>query len=85
MEVPAPSNGVLESISVNEGETVNVGATLGSINGQSKSVKEDFKEVKTYSPPQKKNEVKKKSEPLQLLNEEIALHQPNLPKKEKKD
>ena len=84
VEVPAPSNGVLESISVNEGETVNVGATLGSINGQSKSVKEDFKEVKTYSPPQKKNEVKKKSEPLQLLNEEIALHQPNLPKKEKK-
>ena len=81
VEVPAPSNGVLESISVNEGETVNVGATLGSINGQSKSVKEDFKEVKTYSPPQKKNEVKKKSEPLQLLNEEIALHQPNLPKK----
>ena len=84
VEVPAPSNGVLESISVNEGETVNVGATLGSINGQSKSVKEDFKEVKTYSPPQKKNEVKKKSEPLQLLNEEIALHQPNLPIKEKK-
>ena len=84
VEVPAPSNGVLESISVNEGETVNVGGTLGSINGQSKSVKEDFKEVKTYSPPQKKNEVKKKSEPLQLLNEEIALHQPNLPKKEKK-
>ena len=29
VEVPAPSNGVLESISVNEGETVNVGGTLG--------------------------------------------------------
>ena len=29
VEVPAPSNGVLESISVKEGETVNVGALLG--------------------------------------------------------
>ena len=38
VEVPAPSNGVLESISVNEGETVNVGATLGSINGQSDQI-----------------------------------------------
>ena len=33
VEVPAPSNGVLESISVKEGETVNVGALLGKITG----------------------------------------------------
>ena len=31
VEVPSPSNGVLDSISVKEGETVNVGALLGSI------------------------------------------------------
>ena len=31
VEVPAPSNGVLESISVREGETVNVGSLLGMI------------------------------------------------------
>ena len=31
VEVPAPSNGVLETISVKEGETVNVGALLGII------------------------------------------------------
>ncbi len=31
VEVPAPSNGVLETISVEEGETVNVGAILGII------------------------------------------------------
>ncbi len=70
VEVPAPSNGILESISVNEGETVNVGAILGSINGKSKSVKEDFKEVKEYSPPKKKDEATKKPKPLQLTKEE---------------
>ena len=32
VEVPAPSNGILESINVKEGETVNVGSLLGTIN-----------------------------------------------------
>ena len=31
VEVPSPSNGILDSISAKEGETVNVGALLGSI------------------------------------------------------
>ena len=31
VEVPSPSSGVLEDISVNEGDTVEVGALLGSI------------------------------------------------------
>ena len=31
VEVPSPSNGVLENISVNEGDTVKVGGLLGSI------------------------------------------------------
>ena len=31
VEVPAPSNGILENIAAREGETVNVGALLGSI------------------------------------------------------
>ena len=34
VEVPSPSNGVLENISAKEGETVNVGALLGSISKQ---------------------------------------------------
>ena len=38
VEVPAPSNGVLESISVREGETVNVGSLLGMINGSVKKL-----------------------------------------------
>ena len=32
VEVPAPSNGVLGNIAVQEGETVNVGSLLGTIN-----------------------------------------------------
>ena len=36
VEVPAPSNGVLGSIDVKEGETVNVGSILGTINDSKK-------------------------------------------------
>ena len=39
VEVPAPSNGVLETISAKEGETVNVGSILGTLS-QSKASKE---------------------------------------------
>ena len=55
VEVPAPSNGVLEKISVNEGETVNVGALLGLINESGNQNLTNVKEVKTYSPPKKNN------------------------------
>ncbi len=76
VEVPAPSNGVLESISVKEGETVNVGALLGMINGSAKDVSKKVKEVKDYSPPKKKNKISKEKkiaeepdEPLKLFEE----------------
>jgi len=72
VEVPAPSNGVLEQISVKEGETVNVGAMLGMINGATKKINEDIKEVKTYSPPKKKSQNSKKIEKnLKIFDEEI--------------
>ena len=83
VEVPAPSNGILESISVNEGETVNVGAILGSINGKSKTVNEDFKEVKKYSPPKKKTEISKKSKSFQQVGEEKELEPLQLFQEEK--
>ena len=55
VEVPAPSNGVLEKITVKAGETVNVGSLLGtissSISSKSASVKEGSKQ---YEPPIKK-------------------------------
>ena len=42
VEVPAPSDGVLEQISAKEGETVNVGALLGEINGSGKQNSEEI-------------------------------------------
>ena len=74
VEVPAPSNGVLESISVREGETVNVGSLLGMINGSGNKISEDIKELKDYSPPKKKTSIlkkpKEKAEPLKHEQEE---------------
>ena len=55
VEVPSPSNGILEQISVKEGETVNVGGLLGMINGSTKQTSKDVKEIKDYSPPKKKD------------------------------
>ena len=72
VEVPAPSNGVLERISVKEGETVNVGALLGVINGSAKEISKSAKEVKNYSPPKKKTKILKepKEETIKLFKEE---------------
>ena len=40
VEVPSPSNGVLGSIAVKEGETVNVGSLLGTISNNSNQTPE---------------------------------------------
>ena len=53
VEVPAPSNGILGTIEVKEGETVNVGSLLGTINDNMKNDITSLKEVKSYSPPKK--------------------------------
>ena len=53
VEVPAPSNGILGSIAVKEGETVNVGSLLGTINDNSSQVANIPKEIKNYNPPKK--------------------------------
>ena len=58
VEVPAPSNGILGSIAVKEGETVNVGSLLGTINDNSNQNKET-KEIKNYNPPKKETKKKK--------------------------
>ena len=57
VEVPSPSNGILENISAKEGETVNVGALLGSISQtKSNNFKDQKNEIseKNYSPPKLK-------------------------------
>jgi len=53
VEVPAPSNGVLGKIAVQEGETVNVGSLLGTINNSKSPEKLNDEEIKNYSPPKK--------------------------------
>ena len=86
IEVPSPSNGMLEKITVGEGQTVNVGSILGTIGKISTSKGTVSKNERKYSPPTKKNEIKKevnveplvlnpvqeekKPEPLILKNEE---------------
>ena len=54
VEVPAPSNGVLGSIAVKEGETVNVGSLLGTIsNNSNQNINQKTEEIKNYNPPKK--------------------------------
>jgi len=67
VEVPAPANGVLDSIAVKEGETVNVGSLLGIVNGSSTQNENNDKEVKNYTPPKQKT----KEEPKILREEKV--------------
>ena len=65
VEVPSPSNGILENISVNEGDTVQVGALLGNV-GKNSSDSVNVKKEKEYTPPKKQEEAKE----IPLYNEE---------------
>ncbi len=76
VEVPSPSNGVLGTIEVKEGETVNVGSLLGTINDDIKNENIEPKEVKSYSPPKK---LIKKS-PKLFQEKKIAKEQTNISK-----
>ena len=51
VEVPSPISGILDSISVKEGETVNVGSLLGTIENSSASNDNNNKDINNYSPP----------------------------------
>ncbi len=57
VEVPAPSNGVLGTINVKEGETVNVGSLLGTINDSASKQNNELKELKSYNPPKKQPKI----------------------------
>ena len=79
VEVPSPSNGVLGSIAVKEGETVNVGSLLGTISNNSNQNLESPKEIKNYTPPKKEtqkepklfNEEKKTTKPRKAIKSKI--------------
>ena len=64
LEVPAPASGVLSSISVKPGETVNVGALLGAIEaGEGKAAKAPKAEAKPPKKAEARAEPVAKSEP----------------------
>ena len=69
VEVPSPTNGVLGSIAVKEGETVNVGSLLGTINDTLNNTDNVNTEVNTYAPPSKE----KKQNKLRVFDEEKTL------------
>jgi 2-oxoglutarate dehydrogenase E2 component (dihydrolipoamide succinyltransferase) len=75
VEVPSPTSGVLGSIDVKEGETVNVGSLLGTVDNSSLDEQKKSKEVNNYSPPKKKEDKNK----LKLFEEEKSI----IPKKTK--
>ena len=73
VEVPAPTNGILGNIAVKEGETVNVGTLLGTINDSSNQELVSPKEIKSYQPPKKDI----KNEPLIFDEEKKSQKQKN--------
>ena len=83
VEVPSPTSGVLGTITVKEGETVNVGSLLGTING-SATADNNIKEVNNYTPPEKETTIEeikifeeekilKSKKPKKIKNNEIKL------------
>ena len=72
VEVPAPINGVLGSIDVREGETVNVGSLLGTINNITINDKDLTNVGKTYNPPKREPKLfdnkKEISKPIKTKN-----------------
>jgi len=73
VEVPSPISGILGSISVKEGETVNVGSLLGTVENSSASVENNNKEINNYSPPEKEKEKEKEKPKLKIFEEEKIL------------
>ncbi len=78
VEVPSPSSGVLEKISVKEGDTVEVGALLGSVIGSDSKAIEKTNEKK-YTPPIKEKEK------ISLYEEKIEEKPKKIKKKKIKD
>jgi 2-oxoglutarate dehydrogenase E2 component (dihydrolipoamide succinyltransferase) len=67
VEVPAPTDGIIEKISVKEGETVNVGALLGTITQSKSNETTASVEEKKYSPPPKKLQVVREEEKIEII------------------
>ena len=77
VEVPSPISGVLGNITVKEGETVNVGSLLGTVDNANTSNENIENEANNYSPPKKE---KSKSQP-KVFEEKITKPEKIKPKK----
>ncbi len=77
VEVPSPSDGVLGSINVKEGETVNVGSLLGTVDGSTSGKQSKINEVNEYSPPKKEE---KRTQP-KIFNENKDIKSKNIKSK----
>ena len=80
VEVPSPTNGTLGSIAVKEGETVNVGSLLGTVNDTSTKEDKTEQEVSNYTPPSTKKKIKqtKISKEKIPLSKKIKHNEPEL-------
>ena len=78
VEVPSPTSGVLGSISVKEGETVNVGSLLGTVDSSAGTETNNTDEINNYNPPIKG---KQKIEPNIFEEEKIKESKKKIPKK----
>ena len=79
VEVPSPLSGVLEKINVKEGQTVEVGTLLGSVNSEATSQTEKpIEKNKKYTPPLKKED------PIINVDQQVTLFEKPQEKKNKK-
>ena len=79
VEVPSPLSGGLEKINVKEGQTVEVGTLLGSVNSETTSQTEKpIEKNKKYTPPLKEED------PLINVDQQVTLFEKPQEKKNKK-
>ena len=79
VEVPSPLSGVLEKINVKEGQTVEVGTLLGSVNSETTSQTEKpIEKNKKYTPPLKEED------PIINVDQQVTLFEKPQEKKNKK-
>ena len=79
VEVPSPISGVLGNITVKEGETVNVGSLLGTVDTSAASKESSLNEVNNYSPPHKeKDKVQPKIFEEEKITKQKKIEEPTL-------
>ena len=76
VEVPSPSDGILEKITVKEGTTVEVGSLLGSVGANNANPVVEKKEKKYTPPPKKEKTIPIYDEEPKRVEEVVELNKP---------